>query len=360
MTGPGAYDPEQHARLMVEYCIDAQPGDRVLVACTTLALPLVEGIHRALLGRGAQPVLRLDYPGQQEDFLRLAPDHLLDHLHPADLADMESVQASIRILTPQRPRPGDPARQARHTRTAQPVAAARAQRRWTLTLYPTPDGAQMAGMALDEYERFVSSALFLDRPDPVAAWAAVRAQQADLIGRLSAAEEVRLVAPGTDLRLNIAGRQWVNSDGKRNMPSGEVFTGPHEDSAEGVIHYDLPTTFQGQRVRDIRLRFEGGRVVEAHAEEGDDALQAALQTDDGARYVGELGIGTNAGIQRPSMNILFDEKISGTVHLALGNSYPETGGTNRSALHWDMIRDLRPGGEILLDGRPFQRDGQFC
>jgi aminopeptidase len=361
VTGAGkAYDPERHARLMVEYCIDAQPGDRVLVACTTLALPLVEGIHRALLERGAQPVLRLEYPSQQEDFIRLAPDALLDHLHPADLADIESVQASIRILTPQRPGGQDPARQARHTRTLKPVATARAQRRWTLTLYPTPDGAQMAGMSQEDYEQFVSRALFLDRPDPVAAWNGVREQQAGLIERLAAAQEVRIVAPGTDLRLNVAGRQWVNSDGKRNMPSGEVFTGPHEDSAEGYIHYDLPTTFQGQRVRDIRLRFEGGRVTEASAEEGNDALQAALLMDGGAQYVGELGIGTNSGIQQPSMNILFDEKISGTVHLALGNSYPETGGTNQSALHWDMIRDLRPGGEILLDGEPIQRDGNFC
>ena len=190
--------------------------------------------------------------------------------------------------------------------------------------------------------------------------AAVRAQQAEVIWQLSAAEEVRIVAPGTDLRLNVAGRQWVNSDGKRNMPSGEVFTGPHEDSAEGYIHYDLPTTFQGRRVRDIRLRFQEGRVTEAVAGEGDDALQAALATDAGARFVGELGIGTNTGIQRPSMNILFDEKMSGTVHLALGNSYPETGGTNQSALHWDMIRDLRPGGDILLDGQLWQHDGKFC
>ncbi|MFB9990868.1 aminopeptidase [Deinococcus oregonensis] len=360
LSSNSVYDPEKHAALMVDYCVSAQPGERVLVASSTLALPLVEAIHRTLLMRGARPVLRLDYPSQQEDFLRLASDDLLDTLHGADLADMESVQASIRILTPQHPSgASDPTRQARYTRTIGPVASARAHRRWTLTLFPTPQGAEMAGLSQAEYEAFVASALFLDRPDPVVAWGEIRTRQARLIERLSRADEVRILAPETDLRMSVKGRGWVNSDGKRNMPSGEVFTGAIEDSVDGHILYDLPTTFQGRRVSGIRLRFEQGKVVEAQAEEGNDALQAALATDDGARFVGELGIGTNNGIQLPSMNILFDEKIGGTVHLALGKSYPETGGTNHSALHWDMIRDLRPGGQILLDGEVFQQDGVF-
>ncbi len=355
-----AYDPQRHAALMVDYCIGAQEGDRVLVSATTLALPLVEAIHQQLLARGAQPLLRLEYPGQQDAFLQGASDALLDSLHPTDLAEMESVQATIRILTPQHPSgTTDPLRQARHTRTLAPIAAARAQRRWTLTLYPTAAGAEMAGLSVEAYESFVARALFLDQPDPVAAWGGIRARQQRLIDQLSQADEVRILAPGTDLRMSVKGRGWVNSDGKRNMPSGEVFTGPVEKSVEGHIHYDLPTTFQGRRVSGIHLTFERGQVVRATADEGNDALQAALATDAGARWVGELGIGTNDGIQVPSMNILFDEKMGGTVHLALGNSYPETGGTNRSALHWDMIRDLRGGGQILLDGVVWQQDGQL-
>ncbi len=353
------YDPQKHAELMVDYCIQAQPGERILVATTTLALPLVEAIHRTLLTRGARPVLRLEYPQQQQDLIRYASDELLDALHPADLAEIESIQGSIRIQTPQPPESGDPARATRHARSHGPIATTRAKRKWTLTLYPTEFGAQAAGLSLPDYEAFVASAMFLDQPDPVAAWGEVRAKQARYIERLSVADEVRITAPGTDLRMSVKGRGWVNSDGRRNMPSGEVFTGPIEDSVEGTIYYSLPTLFQGTRVSGIHLRFERGQVVEARAEEGDDALQAALATDPGARFVGELGIGTNFGIQTPSMNILFDEKMGGTVHLALGRSYPETGGLNESALHWDMICELRTGGEVRLDGAPFIEGGRF-
>ncbi len=201
--------------------------------------------------------------------------------------------------------------------------------------------------------------MFLDQPDPVSGWVAVRERQAHLIERLSRADVVRIVGPETDLTLRVGGRTWANSDGKRNMPSGEVFTGPHEDSAEGHIYYALPTMVGGRTVSGIRLTFQAGRVVQASAEVGEDVLLSSLNTDAGARLLGELGIGTNYGIQTPSRNILFDEKIGGTVHLALGKSYPETGGVNASALHWDMICDLRGGGEILLDGEVFQRSGQF-
>lgn len=354
-----SYDPQKHAALLVDYCIQAQPGERILVATTTLALPLVEALHRQLLQRGARPLLRLEYPEQQQDFLRHASDELLDSLHPADLAEIESIQGSIRIQTPQPPVAGDPERATRHARSHAPIATARAQRKWTLTLYPTDFGAQAAGMSLPDYQDFVASAMFLDQPDSLAAWGEVRDRQARLIGRLQVADRVHILAPGTDLHLSVKGRRWANSDGRRNMPSGEVFTGPIEESVEGQIFYGLPTLFQGVQVSGIRLRFERGQVVEASAEEGGEALQAALATDPGARFVGELGIGTNFGIQRPSMNILFDEKMGGTVHLALGRSYPETGGLNRSALHWDMICDLRGGGEVRLDGEAFIQNGRF-
>ncbi|MFC4453320.1 aminopeptidase [Deinococcus sonorensis] len=354
------YDPVRHAELLARYCLDAQPGQRVQVSATTLALPLVEALHRELLGLGARPVLRLEYPGQQDDFYRHASDLLLDSLHPADVADMEATDATLRILTPQPPvTDSHPDRRTRHARTVAPIGALRSQRRWSLTLFPTPEGAGAAGMSLTDYEGFVADALFLNTPDPVAEWVRVRERQARLIERLSRADQVRILGPDTDLTMSVKGRTWANSDGKRNMPSGEVFTGPHEQSASGHIYYGLPTSVGGRTVQGIRLRFEAGRVVEASAEEGDDVLQASLATDEGARYLGELGIGTNYGIQVPSRNILFDEKIGGTVHLALGRSYPETGGLNESALHWDMICDLRGGGQVLLDGEVFQQDGQF-
>ncbi len=356
-----AYDPRPHAELLAAYCLNVQPLERILIAGGVAGLPLVREVARAVLRAGGRPAVRLDYPGQDDDVAALAADGVLDVLHAAELADMEGMDGTLRILTPEAGRMDvvDAHRRARLTAARSPLAAARARKKWSLTLYPTAHAAAQAGMTEADFGAFVMRAMFLDRPDPVAAWGEVRELQARLIERLSRADTVKIEAPGTDLTLRVGGRIWANSDGKRNMPSGEVFTGALEDSVEGQILYDLPTTFQGRRVSGIRLRFERGQVVEAQAEEGDDALQAALATDDGARFVGELGIGTNDGIQRPSMNILFDEKIAGTVHLALGKSYPETGGTNHSALHWDMIRDLRPGGQILLDGEVFQQDGMF-
>jgi aminopeptidase len=214
-------------------------------------------------------------------------------------------------------------------------------------------------MSLGDFSAFVTRALFLDQPDPVAEWGRLRGFQDRLIGRLQRADEVRIEAEGTDLRLRVKGRTWINSDGKRNMPSGEVFTGPLETSAEGTIFFDVPSSPAGVDVAGVTIRFSEGLVVEAHAQRGDAYLQQALGTDDGARRLGELGIGTNFGIDRPIGAILFDEKIGGTVHLALGRSYPETGGRNESALHWDLIRDLRLGGRVTADGEVIQENGRF-
>jgi len=226
------------------------------------------------------------------------------------------------------------------------------QRRWCGTLWPTPAGAQQARMATREFAALVERALFLDRDDPVAAWGALRDRQARLIDRLAGASELRIEAEGTDLRLSVAGRTWVNSDGRRNMPSGEVFTGPVENSAEGRIRFTIPSSPRGIAVEGIELEFREGQVVGARADRGEDYLRETLATDPGASRLGELGIGTNAGIDRPVGAILFDEKIGGTVHLAVGRSYPETGGTNESAVHWDMICDLRDGGRLSADGAP--------
>lgn len=365
MTSLLAYDPAKHAELLAHYCLYAQPGERLLVAGSTSALPLLSELHRALLRAGARPVLRLNYPGQDEDVATLAPDSVLDALHPAELDDMRQMDGSLRVMAPEASAQApDAARMARLLASRAELAGLRASKKWALTLYPTPHAAAQADMTQAEFEDFVMRAMFLDRADPVAAWGEVREMQARLIERLSRADVVRIEAPGTDLTLRVGGRTWANSDGKRNMPSGEVFTGPLEDSAEGVVTFTVPAAYQGRMVRGARLVFRAGQVVEASAEEGEDVLLSALDTDPGARFLGELGIGTNFGIQRPSGNILFDEKIGGTVHLAIGKSYPETGGLNKSAVHWDLITDLRPGagsagGRIWLDGELWQENGQF-
>jgi aminopeptidase len=355
-------DPAAFARLLCGYCLDAQPGQQVVVRSTTLAAPLLLAVQRELLEREAWPLLRPELPGAAEEWWYAAGARHLDGFAPAELAEAEQTDASLAIQAPENTTAlagVDPARMARAARARAPIREAAMRRRWCGTLWPTPAGAQRAGMGTAEFAGFVRRATFLDRDDPAAAWGDLRALQARLIERLSRASELRIEAEGTDLRLSVAGRTWVNSDGKRNMPSGEVFTGPVEDSAEGRIRFTIPSSPRGVEVAGIELELRAGRVVDARAERGHEYLLATLDTDPGARTLGEVGIGTNTGIDRPTGAILFDEKIGGTVHLALGRSYPETGGTNDSAVHWDMICDLREGGRLSADGEVVQADGRF-
>ena len=355
-------DPGAFAQLLCGYCLDVQPGQQVVVQSTTLAEPLLVALQRELLEREAWPLVRADLPGADETFWAAARPRHLDNFPAAELAEVEATDASLRIQAPVNTRAlagVDAERMARAARARGPLREAAMRRRWCLTLWPTPAGAQQAGMGSAEFAAFVRGALFLDRDDAAAAWQELRDFQSRLIERLAPARELRIEADGTDLTLSVEGRTWINSDGRRNMPSGEVFTGPHEDSAEGRIRYTVPSSPRGVAVEGIELEFREGRVVSARAERGQDYLEATLATDEGASRLGEIGIGTNFGIERAVGAILFDEKIGGTVHLAVGRSYPETGGTNQSAVHWDMICDLRSGGTLYADGEPVQRDGRF-
>ena len=355
-------DPERFAALLAGYCLDVRPGNQVLVRSSTLAAPLLLALQREILEREAWPLLRASLPGQTEGYWAAARDVHVDGHSRAELADTEGSDCLLRILAPENTSElagVDPARLARAARARQAISELAMQRRWCGTVWPTPAGAQQAGMSTADFSALIERALFLDRDDPVASWGELHDTQARLIERLSTASELRIEAEGTDLTLRVSGRTWVNSDGKRNMPSGEVFTGPHEDSAEGVIRYTVPSSPGGVPVEGIELRFEAGRVVDARAERGEEYLRTALATDEGASRLGEIGIGTNFGIDRPVGMILLDEKIGGTVHLAVGRSYPETGGTNESAVHWDMICDLRQGGRLSADGEPLLVDGRL-
>lgn len=353
-------DPDAFATLLCDWCLQVQDRQQVLVVSTTLAEPVVRSLHAALLERGAWPLLRLSFGDLAREFYAHANDWQIDAFAPLELVEVDTADAFLRIDAPvdtQALAGVDPAIVFRALRARQPIAQVRLQKRWCGTIWPTPALAQQAGMDEDEYAAFVNRALFLDRPDPVAAWAELSARQEALVERLSEAREIRIEAEGTDLRLSVAGRTWVNSDGRRNMPSGEVFTGPLEDSAEGKIRFTVPSNRQGVEVSDIELTFSAGRVVEARASRGARHLESALETDPGARFLGELGIGTNPGIDRATGSTLLDEKIAGTVHLALGRSYPETGGRNASALHWDLICDLRDGGRVTADGEEIEIPG---
>jgi aminopeptidase len=349
------------AALLTDYCFEVQPGETIAIQTTTAALPLVQALHNIILERGAYPLLRLAYPEQRSDFHQHAVGKPLEFVSSADVSAMREVDAYLRIEAEDSSllKTIAPEKLIRERRTSGQLATARTGKRWCITLFPTPAYAAQAGMSLPEFEAFVEGAMFLNRSDPVSGWLEVREMQAALIPRLERAKTVTIESEKTNITLNVAGRVWRNSDGKRNMPSGEVFSSPLEDSANGTAFFDVPSRVSGQDVSGVTLEFKNGVVVNASAETGEAYLLEALETDEGARRLGEIGIGTNAGIQRGTRNILFDEKIGGTAHLAIGSSYAECGGLNKSALHWDLILDLRGGGRILLDGEVFQENGRF-
>ncbi len=356
-------DAARFADLLTGYCLEVEPGQEILVRSTSLAEPLLLECQRAILGSDAWPLLRVELPGSTAAFHRHARDVHLDSYPDVAFAEARKAHAHLGIQAPENTRAlagFDPERLARANLARKPLRELMLRRRWCSTLWPTHASAQQAGMSLDAFQSFVTRALFLDQPDPVVSWGQLREFQATLIGRLEGARELRIEAEGTDLTLGVKGRTWVNSDGKRNMPSGEVFTGPLETSANGRIRFDLPSSPAGVEVAGVEMELRDGVVVAARAQRGDAYLQHALDTDEGARRLGEVGIGTNFGIDRPVGAILFDEKIGGTVHIALGRSYPETGGKNVSALHWDLICDLRRGGALWADGELVQRDGRFA
>ncbi|HSL85475.1 MAG TPA: aminopeptidase, partial [Bacteroidales bacterium] len=231
--------------------------------------------------------------------------------------------------------------------------------RWCGTQFPAYGDAQEAGMSLEEYEDFVYGAGLLDLEDPVAEWKRISREQDRWIAYLNTKKTIRIVSGETDVTASVDGRKWINCDGKVNFPDGEIFTSPVEDSVEGNVYFEFPLIYSGKEIQGIRLKIEKGRIVEASAEKGEELLLTILDTDEGARTFGELAIGTNYGIKNITKNILFDEKIGGTFHMAIGDSFPEAGGENKSVIHWDMIGELRKEGKIYADGELFHERGQF-
>ena len=350
------------AGLLVDYCLGVERGETIAISSSVLARPLVEACWRAIVDQGGHPLLRLEIPGLHEYFLEQASDAQLSYLPPEALFEAQKVAARIRIAAENDIHSMsrvDPRRQAVYDRARDPIRQAARKGRWVLTQYPTEAYALAAGMSLPDYEDFVTRAMFLDRDNPEAAWQELGRRQAGLVEFMTTTTNIRIEAPGTDLTLSVGGRTWINSDGKRNMPSGEIFTGPIEDSAQGRLKCGFPVCRDGREIEGISLEIKDGTVVRAQASSGEDYLQAMLDLDQGARRLGELGLGLNTGIDRFTGSILYDEKIGGTVHLALGQSYPETGGTNQSALHWDLIVDTRTEGRITADGRVVMQDGQW-
>ena len=354
---------EKFAKLLAHYSIAAKPRETIGVETSAEALPLVESLYEELLKAGAFPVVRMTPSSLAERLYRAGQPHHFDEPAPFEMAYAKNVDTTIRIMASPNTRDlagFPPSIAQRLAKSRKPIRDILLKKRWSLTLFPTQAYAMDADMSLRDFEDFVYSANFLDREDPVAEWEKLEVKHQKLITRLHQADTVRIVGADTDLKMSVKKRTFISSVATHNVPSGEVFTGPVENSAEGYIKYDFPVCNGGREIDGIRLVFKEGKVVEATATKNQDYLLAMLDMDPGARYLGELGIGTNYGIQRFIKNILFDEKIGGTIHLAVGESYEETGGVNKSSLHWDMIKDLRKGGAIYLDGEVFQKDGKFA
>ncbi|MBC7170186.1 aminopeptidase [Candidatus Bipolaricaulota bacterium] len=359
---------ETMAKVLTEYSLAVQEGDLVRIQGGPEGAPLLLALYEQILARGGHPWVQLELDGADEVFYAKATEAQLDFVPKFAAAMVDEIQASISVWTEtntKRLTNADPARQARRARAMRPLSerflerAANKELRWTGTLYPTHAFAQDAEMSLREFEAFVFGACLVGEEDPIAAWKDISRRQQALIDWLAPRREIHVAGPDTDLRLRVDGRTWINCDGHENFPDGEIFTAPIEDSVEGHIRFTYPAIFHGREVEDVRLEFKGGRVVSATAGKNEAFLLKMLDTDEGARHVGEFAFGTNPGIQRFTKNTLFDEKIGGTIHLALGKGYPESGSKNSSAIHWDMVCDLRHGGEVRVDRTPFVKDGVF-
>ncbi|MEJ2012363.1 MAG: aminopeptidase [Anaerolineales bacterium] len=356
------------AEILVMYSLKVRPGDKVAISGSTYAEPLMIAAAENVLLAGGHPLLNPQFDGWSSLFYRQASDEQLAFISPVQRAVLEEFDCWINLKSSVNTREMegvDPKRLAVHAQAMRPLHDRYRERsgtgelRWVISVYPTPGMAQDAEMSLREYEDFVYAATFADQPDPVAAWKAVHDRQQRLVDWLEGRQEVHAVGPNVDFKLSIADRRFKNSDGDRNMPSGEIFTSPVEDSVEGWYRGSFPALNRGQEVLDLQLRFENGKVVEAQAEKNEGFLHQMLALDEGSSRLGEFAIGTNAGIQRFTRNILFDEKIGGTMHVALGGGFPELGGQNKSSLHWDIITDMKDGGRIFVDGELFYDSGQF-
>ena len=359
---------EKLARLLVNYSVELKKGQTVLINGSYLAAPLVRECYREALRVGAYPEVNIGIDGLDVIFFKEASDEQLKYVSPFRKHRIEKIDAQIGFWASANTRAltnADPKKMAIASAAGRELSkifldrAARKELRWTGTAWPTNAEAQDAELSLEEYEEFVFRAGHLDDADPVATWRAISRSQQALVDDMNKAKVVRIVAADTDLTLGVEGRRWLNCDGHENFPDGEVFTGPVEPTVNGHIRFSFPAVYHGREVLNVFLEFKDGKVVKSTADKGEDFLKTMIAMDGGSMMLGELAFGVNYNITRFSRNTLFDEKIGGTVHVALGAGYPETGNKNESGLHWDIVCDLRKGGKVFADGKLIQENGVF-
>lgn len=358
---------EKYAALLCNYCLELKDQDRVLVRTTTAAEPLLGPLYAEMLCLGAHPIFDIKFTNKDRIFYENASENALETPQFLYKTAVEGFDAMLTIDAPISSKELasiDPGKKSKHqaaqskTRELFFKRSAKGDLRWSLCVFPTESAASECGMTLAEYTKFISKGCMLDYEDPETEWKALGEHQAKIVTLLSQFSEFRYKTNGTDISFSTQGRTWINSDGKRNMPSGEVFTSPVEDSVEGEILFSYPSRYFGGDVEGVRLRVKNGTVVEWHAEKGKETLDAVF-AEVGANRFGEVAIGTNYNIQKFTHNTLFDEKIGGSIHMAVGASYPETGGKNKSSVHWDLVNSMRNGGQIIADGKLIYENGEF-
>lgn len=357
----------QYARLLTHYSLDLQPGEKLYIKSTTLAEPLIREVYREAIKMGAHVTVDMSFRGQSRIFMDHANDDQLAHISPTSIQAMEDCDAYLYIRAPYNLKadknidPEKRSKRAKANNNLQKIyfdRLADGSLKRSLCQYPTQANAQEAGMSLEEYENFVYQACKLNEEDPVKAWLKVREDQQKIVDFLNQKSIIRYKNKASDITFSVEGRTWINSDGMNNMPSGEVFSAPVEDSVNGFVTFDYPSIYMGQEASGIKLIVKNGEVVEWSAKQGQELLDQVFSMP-GANYFGEVAIGTNYSIQEATKNILFDEKIGGSIHMAVGQSYGQCGGKNESAIHWDMISDMRDGGQIYADGALIYQDGKF-
>jgi len=360
---------EKYAKILVEYSTDVQKDDLVIIRAESHeAQPLVKEIYKQVLLRGAHPVVRCGIEGLSETFIKYANDEQLAYVDPMTKMEYEKAVRYISIGAPTNVKnmaKADTAKMAKRSSSRRELSelmlnrAAKGELSWVIADYPTNALAQEAKMSLDEYTEFVENACCLNLDDPIAHWKNVGVEQDRIANYLTNTSKLRIVGEKTDITFSTAGRKWISCCGLNNFPDGEIFTSPVEDSAQGEIYFDFPAIYQGNESHKIWMRVENGKVVEAKAEKGEEFLISMLNMDEGARFIGEIAIGTNNSIQDVTGNILFDEKIGGSIHMAVGSSYPETGGKNVSGLHWDIIKNMKENSAIYADDQLIYENGKF-
>ncbi|MEA3454400.1 MAG: aminopeptidase [Candidatus Caldatribacteriota bacterium] len=359
---------KKHVEVLSKYSLDLKKGEKMIIAGDIVTLPLIKESYRLAVELGALPQVMINseelkeilLKGGSEEQIKYVPDSIKKAFETVDVVLSFFGGANTRMLSNVDPEKLKLSAQGSSEITRIFVErVAKKELRWCATMFPNQANAQEANMSISEYEDFVYGAGYIGKKDPIAEWKKMEKKQEGICNILNGKKHLRIVSRDTDLKMSIEGRRWVNCCGKVNFPDGEVFTGPIEDSVEGHIRFSFPGIYGGREIEDIQLTFERGKVINAMAAKGQELLEQLLETDKGARYVGEIAAGTNYNIKKFTKHMLFDEKIGGTVHLAIGRSIPESLGKNQSAIHWDMLCDMKKGGEIYADGELVYKDGKF-